>query len=155
MSTTTPRDREAVVYLASIAGKDPESFGSTLIRNGMNLDDLPVAELIVRDVKTYLLHDKKISIAQVMTASDSYHLSHDGEIRSALHQVRIMEGIDLAMVLFTDVIGQVSYLYADGEEGLVRQLGYANAPVCLPGVMSRKKDFFPVFGHKFRQVIQS
>ncbi len=155
MSTTTPRDREAVVYLASIAGKDPESFGSTLIRNGMNLDDLPVTELIVRDVKTYILHDKKISIAQVMTASDSYHLSHDGEIRSALHQVRIMEGIDLAMVLFTDVIGQVSYLYADGEEGLVRQLGYADAPVCLPGVMSRKKDFFPVFGHKFRQVIQS
>lgn len=153
MSTTTARDREAVEYLSSLAGRDPLEFGSTLIQKGMDLDQVPLHELLIRDVKEYTLYDKKVIIAQIMTASDQYHSSHDDEIREELTEIRDNTGADLYIVLFTDVIGQVSYLYAAGDAGLINGIGYEIQPVELPGVMSRKKDYFPVFGQKLRSVL--
>ena len=153
MSTTTARDREAVEYLARIAGKDPLTFGSMLIQKGMDTDKFPVEELLSRDVKEYTLYDRKVIIAQVMTASDQFHTSHDGEIVRILSALRQKTGSDLYIVLFTDVINQVSYLYAAGDASLLDPLGYGSPPVTLPGVMSRKKDFFPVFGQKLRSLL--
>ncbi len=152
MSTTTKRDRDAVAYLSKLAGLDPMEFGSRLIEKGMNLDGIPIEDLLTRDVKTYTLYGKSVSIAQVMTASDAYHKENSDQIKKILHEIRMKSGFDINLVLFTDVIGQVSYLFVDGDEGLISDLGYKDI-VVLPGVMSRKKDFFPVFGHKFRQVV--
>ena len=153
MSTTTARDREAVEYLSRLTDRDPLEFGSTLIQKGMDLDQVPPEELLTRDVKEYTLYEKAVVIAQVMTASDQYHAAHDAEIREALSVLRQKAGADLYIVLFTDVIGQVSYLYAAGDSGLLERIGYGCQPVELPSVMSRKKDFFPVFGQKLRTVL--
>ena len=114
-----------------------------LIQKGMDTDKFPVEELLSRDVKEYTLYDRKVIIAQVMTASDQFHTSHDGEIVRILSALRQKTGSDLYIVLFTDVINQVSYLYAAGDASLLDPLGYGSPPVTLPGVMSRKKDFFP------------
>jgi len=153
MSTTTTRDREAVEYLSQLAGRDFQEFGSTLIQKGMDLDQVPLEELLIRDVKEYDLYDKKVIIGQVMTASDQYHSSHDSEIRDAVAVLRQKNSSDLYIVLFTDVIGQISYLYAAGDTGILERIGYDNQPVELPGVMSRKKDYFPVFGNKLRNAL--
>ncbi|MDD1728335.1 MAG: inorganic diphosphatase, partial [Methanospirillum sp.] len=153
MSTTTARDREAVEYLSRLIDRDPVEFGSTLIQKGMDLDLVPPEELLTRDVKEYTLYEKAVVIAQVMTASDQYHTAHDEEIREALSVLRQKTGVDLYIVLFTDVIGQVSYLYATGDASLLERIGYGRQPVELSGVMSRKKDFFPVFGQKLRTVL--
>ncbi len=153
MSTTTARDREAVEYLSRLASRDPLEFGSTLIQKGMDLDKVPLEELLTRDVKEYTLYDKTVIIGQVMTASDRYHTSHDSEIRDALAILKQTTGADLYIVLFTDVIGQISYLYAAGDSGVLERIGYADQPVELPGVMSRKKDYFPEFGQKLRNAL--
>ncbi|PKL60163.1 MAG: pyrophosphatase [Methanomicrobiales archaeon HGW-Methanomicrobiales-4] len=153
MSTTTSRDREAVEYLSRITERDPQEFGSTLIQKGMDLDQIPLDTLLARDVKEYTLYDRQIIIAQVMTASDQFHTAHDSVIRETLGALRQATGSDLYIVIFTDVIGQVSYLYASGETGLLERLEYDTQPVELPGVMSRKKDFFPVFGQKLRTAL--
>lgn len=153
MSTTTRRDQEAVEYLARITGRNPDEFGSTLIQKGMDLDRVPLDELLSRDIKEYTLYDRPVIIAQVMTASDQFHTAHHSEISEILAQLKQQSGSDLYIALFTDVIGQVSYLYASGDAGLLEGLGYARQPVTLPGVMSRKKDFFPVFGQKLRSVL--
>ena len=153
MSTTTMRDREAVEYLSNLAGRDPLEFGSTLIQKGMDLDQVPLADLLVRDAKEYTLYDKKVIIAQIMTASDQYHSTYDDEIREELAIIKDKTGADLYIVLFTDVIGQISYLYAAGDSGLINGIGYGIQPVELPGVMSRKKDYFPAFGQKLRSVV--
>jgi len=153
MSTTTPRDHEAVEFLSHLVDRDPIEFGSTLIQKGMDLDQVPIDELLSRDVKEYTLYEKVIIIAQVMTASDQYHIVHDIEIREALIALRQKTNADLYIVLFTDVIGQVSYLYASGDAGLLERIGYGHQPVKLMGVMSRKKDFFPVFGQNLRAIL--
>ncbi|HOJ95927.1 MAG TPA: putative manganese-dependent inorganic diphosphatase [Methanospirillum sp.] len=154
MSTTTDRDREAVAYLAEIAGIKPEEFGSELINKGMNLDGVPIEELIVRDIKDFTLHDRSVSIAQIMTGSRDFAESNAREIQEALTGYQTSHGYDISIVLVTDVIGQRSFLFASGDHGLISKLGYLHQPVILEGVMSRKKDFFPMFGQRFRQVIQ-
>ncbi|HWQ66017.1 MAG TPA: putative manganese-dependent inorganic diphosphatase [Methanospirillum sp.] len=153
MSTTTARDREAVEYLAPLAEKDPQIFGSTLIQKGMDLDGIPIDDLLSSDVKEYNLYDRKVVIAQVMMASDAYSHAHESAIQDALTRLRQKTGADLYITLFTDVIGQVSYLFACGDSGLLNRLSYAEQPVVLPQVMSRKKDFFPVFGQKLRAAL--
>lgn len=154
MSTTTDRDREAVSYLSGIARIEPEEFGSELINKGMNLDGVPIEELIVRDIKEFSLQDRTVSIAQIMTGSRDFADSSAKEIQEALSRYQAGNGYDMSIVLVTDVIGQRSFLFASGDHGLLSKLGYLDQPVVLEGVMSRKKDFFPSFGQRFRQVVQ-
>ncbi len=152
MSTTTPQDERAVGYLAKLTGIDPVVFGTTLIQNGMDLDHIPLRELLAQDTKKYTLFGKDITIAQVMTASDSYAKEHIDEIRQELKNLRKENGDDLYMVLFTNVIQNGSELFIAGDAALLVSLGYETQPVLLPGVMSRKKDFVPVFGQKLRSI---
>lgn len=154
MSTTTDRDREAVEYLSGLTGIEPESFGSDLINKGLHLDGVQIGDLISRDLKKYTLHDKNVSIAQIMTGSDEFPLRNKMEIQESLITFQKEHRYDLSIVLVTDVVGQLSYLFAAGEPELLTKLGYSEQPVLLEGVMSRKKDFFPVFGHQFRQIVQ-
>ena len=142
-----------MTYLSEITGLNPETFGSDLINKGMNLDGVPIDELIVRDIKDYTLQDRKVSIAQIMTGSKEFVDQNCSLIRETLHQYQLMHGYDLSIILITDVIGQRSFLFASGENGLVTKLGYQDQPVVLESVMSRKKDFFPIFGQRFRQVV--
>ncbi|MDD1725004.1 MAG: putative manganese-dependent inorganic diphosphatase [Methanospirillum sp.] len=153
MSTTTMRDRETVAYLSELTGIEPEEFGSTLINKGMNLDDVVMDEVITRDLKEYTLQEKRISISQVMTGSDEFSRKNDAAIREALGQYRKNHGYDLSIVLVTDVVGQISSLFASGDSSLLDRLGYGDQPVILKGVMSRKKDFFPSFGQRFKQAL--
>ncbi|MFH0967608.1 MAG: putative manganese-dependent inorganic diphosphatase, partial [Methanobacteriota archaeon] len=154
MSTTTNRDKEMVEYLSGITGIEPEKFGSDLINKGLLLDDVRIEDLISRDLKKYILHNKNVSIAQIMTGSNEFPLQNQKEIQESLNIFQKEHGYDLSIVLVTDVVGQLSYLFAAGESGLLTRLGYSAQPVLLEGVMSRKKDFFPSFGLQFRQIIQ-
>ncbi|NLL10605.1 MAG: hypothetical protein GX268_06925 [Methanomicrobiales archaeon] len=98
MSTTTDRDREAVSYLSGIAQIEPEEFGSELINKGMNLDGVPIEELIVRDIKEFSLQDRTVSIAQIMTGSRDFADSSAKEIQEALSRYQAGNGNDMSIV---------------------------------------------------------
>jgi manganese-dependent inorganic pyrophosphatase len=155
MSTTTDQDREAVAYLSGITGLDPLTFGSELINKGMNLEGIPIEDLIVRDIKDFTLQDRTVSIAQIMTGSGEFAEKEGHRIRNALDKHRGLHGYDMSIILVTDVIGQRSYLFASGDQSILEKLEYSDQPVILEGVMSRKKDFFPLFGQKFRNALQN
>ncbi|MDD1707936.1 MAG: putative manganese-dependent inorganic diphosphatase [Methanoregulaceae archaeon] len=152
MSTTTPADETAVVYLAGITGLDPVAFGTELIQKGMDIDHTPLPEILARDTKRYSLFGREVVISQVMMASGEYLESHGGEIRDVLERLRKEDAADLYLVLFTNVIGNYSHLFAAGDQPILSSLGYEQQPVLLQGVMSRKKDFLPSFGQKLRNL---
>jgi len=66
--------------------------------------------------------------------------------------MRKAQGVDICLALFTDIIGNHSDLFAAGDHATLSSLGYLDQPVGLPGVMSRKKDFLPVFGVKLKDL---
>jgi manganese-dependent inorganic pyrophosphatase len=152
MSTTTPVDEEAVTFLAAITGLDPIAFGTELIQKGMDFEHTPLPVILSRDTKDYSLFGTEVTISQVMMASDEYLKGRTGKIIAGLERLRKEGGVHLFLALFTDVIGNRSHLFAAGDAAVLSALGYADQPVVLEGVMSRKKDFLPVFGQKLRNL---
>ena len=150
MSTTTEKDKKAVLFLAGITGLDPVEFGTSLIKQGMDLVHAAPHDLLTADTKHYTLFGRDVIIAQVMTASDDYALTRAEEVRNELERLRKEFGVHLYLVLFTNVMGNTSYLLAAGDKNTLLGLDYTVQPVRLDGVMSRKKDFLPVFGQKLR-----
>ena len=152
MSTTTADDHEAVAYLAPIAGIDPVTFGTALLEKGMNLSGATMEDLLTRDTKRYELFGRKGIIAQVMVPSFSFPLAHADEIRTELNRLRVQQGVDFYLGMFTSVAGNGSDLFAAAESHLLTKLELRDQPIRLGNMMSRKKDLLPWFGEKLRPV---
>jgi manganese-dependent inorganic pyrophosphatase len=152
MSTTTVDDREAVSYLARIASVDPEAFGKKLLEKGMDLDGATMEELLMRDTKRYELFGRRVTIAQVMVPSFSFPQAHANEIRLELVRLRMQQGVDVYLGMFTSVAGNGSDLFAAAESHLLTRLELHTQPVRLANMMSRKKDLLPWFGEKLRSL---
>lgn len=152
MSTTMPEDREAVAYLAPIAGIDPAAFGTSLLEKGMNLDNTTMEDLLVRDTKRYELFEKKVIIAQVMVPSFGFPRMHRDEILLELGRLRLQQGVDFYLGMFTSIVEDGSELYAAADGPLLSRLDLRDQPVRLVNMMSRKKDLLPWFGEKLRNI---
>jgi manganese-dependent inorganic pyrophosphatase len=152
MSTTTQEDHKMVAYLAAITGLDPVSFGTQLLERGMNLEGATMEDLLVRDTKRYELFGKKVIISQVMVPSLVYPQAHADEILQELARLRMQQGTDVYLGLFTSVMENGSELFASAESGLLTRLELNTQPVPLANMMSRKKDIIPWFGEKLRSL---
>jgi manganese-dependent inorganic pyrophosphatase len=152
MSTTTPEDERAVNYLAGIAGVDPIAFGIELVQQGIELENVPLHELLLRDTKHYNLFEKSVVISQVTVPSFEFSASHAGEIRANVAALREETGADFFVALFTNVFENASDLFAAADEVNLAKMGMAEQPKRLDGVMSRKKDFLPQFGNMLRRL---
>ncbi|EJG06847.1 CBS domain containing protein [Methanofollis liminatans DSM 4140] len=152
MSTTTPEDERAVNYLAGIAGVDAGAFGIELVQQGIELENVPLHELLLRDTKHYNLFEKSVVISQVTVPSFEFSASHAGEIRANVAALREETGADFFVALFTNVFENASDLFAAADEVNLAKMGMAEQPKRLDGVMSRKKDFLPQFGNMLRRL---
>lgn len=152
MSTTTHQDKKAVAFLVKVAGEDPEKLGVALLEAGMDLAGVPIAELLKRDTKDFVLSEKKVLIAQVMVPAFSWNREQSSAIAEELEKLREETGNDLAFALFTNVVENASELYGAGDAGTLAALYGPELPAWLDGVMSRKKDFLPVLGEKLKKI---
>ncbi|MDO8840856.1 MAG: putative manganese-dependent inorganic diphosphatase [Methanocalculus sp.] len=150
MSTTTKKDEYMVSYLADITGIDPMEFGMQLFREGMELSNCSMEELVKKDMKRYNLFSKDVAISQVMVPSSEFTTRHGDEIRSLIQKLRVLMEVDIFVVLITCVYENGSDLFASGDDYTLQRLNYENQPIRLDGVMSRKKDFLPQFGQMIR-----
>jgi manganese-dependent inorganic pyrophosphatase len=150
MSTTTPEDRKMVAYLEAITGLDAVAFGTKLLERGMNIEGATLEDLLVRDTKRYELFGKKVIISQVIVPSFAYPQAHVNEIQLELARLRVQQGTDIYLGLFTSVVENGSELFAAADSGLLTKLGLNSQPVSLANMMSRKKDLIPWFGEKLR-----
>jgi manganese-dependent inorganic pyrophosphatase len=154
MSTTTPRDKKAVEYLAGVSGEDPEKLGIALLERGMDLSGASLEAILARDTKVFDLSGKKVIIAQVMVPSFSWNKERAGDVQKELAKVRKDTGADLVLVLFTSVLENASDLYGEADPDLLRTLFENPLPIHLDGVMSRKKDFLPWIGARLRTCLE-
>jgi manganese-dependent inorganic pyrophosphatase len=152
LSTTTVKDREAVDYLAPLAGVDPVEFGTGLIKRGMDLEGLSIEELLTRDMKRYDLFGKTVMIAQVMIPTFEYSQAHREEILRRIRSLRVSTGSGVFVALFTSVFENASEVFTAADDAVLTKLGLGSQPERMDGVMSRKKDFLPRFGHLLKDI---
>jgi manganese-dependent inorganic pyrophosphatase len=150
MSTTTHRDIQAVKYLASVCGEDPDQLGIALLEQGMDLSGIPLEIILARDTKEYILSEKKVMISQVMVPSFAWNNERDEAIRAELARMKATSGSAMVLVLFTNVLEKSSDLYGIADPDLLQDIFGEDLPVRLEGVMSRKLDFLPWLGARLR-----
>ncbi len=141
--TTTATDREVAARLGAAVGVDPVEFGLEMFRARAAETAFSAAEAVSRDLKEYRIGDVSIGVAQVETVDTAAYLERTDELSAALEAFRSQRGLDLAMLLITDVVREGSEVLAAGKTRVAeRALGIdlSGGPVWMPGVLSRKKQ---------------
>ena len=148
MSTTTKKDVDMVAYLSAHAEVDAEEYAEELISEGMALAGMTQSALLDRDTKELTLSAKRVIIAQVLVPSYEYAAARKDEIYEALREkLNEPHAPDMYIALYTSVSEMGSDMFAVADDKLLASALRWDSPMHLPGVVSRKKDFVPKFGH--------
>ena len=145
--TTTDRDRRVFAALVERTGVDATAFAGEMFAARSDISARSAAELVQNDYKPYSFGGKSVGVAQVDVLSLPAVRERYPELIAALAEARVRQGLDVYLLMMTDIIGEATDLLHDpGSAGLVERVfgvpptdGYAH----LPGVVSRKKQLIP------------
>ena len=154
--TTTPRDQNAASWLgAHFFGKLEGEFPYADIQGYGNAIQLAVTgmvkreadEIVANDMKSYEAGPFKFAVSQIEVPNLLELADRVAEIQTALTDQRRAMGLDLSILMVTDVVRDVSRLVLAGETGRLEELPYTRLPdgtLEAAGVVSRKKQLLPV-----------
>jgi manganese-dependent inorganic pyrophosphatase len=141
--TTTPLDREVAGRLAAQIHTDVTDFGLEMFRARSARSAFSAVDAVSRDLKEYRVGDVTIGVAQVETVDAGEYRDRSAELSEALEAFRVRRGLDLAMLLVTDVVKEGSEVFAAGKRRIAeRALGIdlTDGSAWMDGVLSRKKQ---------------
>lgn len=146
--TTTPRDRAAAAWLATLSGEHIDELALSMFRARLPDPLPPPAWWVSRDWKTYTFGTTSIGIAQVELVDVEHVLPPVNALREALAAQSTHSQLASAFLVLTDIFAQASLLIAAnalGEHIASRafERPFHENRLLLPGVMSRKKQIVP------------
>lgn len=145
--TCTEKDKDTALKLAKIAGIDVNKYGIEMLKAGTDLSEFSPKDLINIDSKTIMMGDKKCQIAQVNTVSIPDVLENKVEIERAMQDFINQNGIELFVLMITDILENNSEIIVLGEQAIVEKafnVELEDNIAFLPGVVSRKKQIVPI-----------
>ncbi|MCA1023525.1 manganese-dependent inorganic pyrophosphatase [Halobacillus litoralis] len=145
--TCTEEDRRAAEELAEIAGVDAEEYGLKMLKAGADISEKTAEELISLDAKEFDMGGKKVEIAQVNTVDTNDVLSRKAELEAAMDKNVSGKGLDLFLLVVTDILESDSTVVAVGSETAAVAEAFETSldgnQAVLSGVVSRKKQIVP------------
>lgn len=146
--TTTEDDKKAVEELAKIAKLDYEEYGLDMLKAGTDLSDFSIEEILSLDAKQIDFKDVKSIVNQVNTASIKEVLEMKDDLEAGMNKIIDDEGLDLYMLLITDIVNSNSQVIALGKSAELVEKAYdvklEDNTILLEGVVSRKKQVVPI-----------
>lgn len=146
--TCTEQDVAAANELAAIAGVDPQVYGLEMLKAGADLSDKTIEQLISLDAKEFSMGNYKVEIAQVNAVDTNDVLSRQAELEPALQAIIEAKGLDLFLLVTTDILNNDSVALALGKQASAVEKAYNvtldNNTALLKGVVSRKSQIVPV-----------
>jgi len=146
--TCTEQDVAAANELAAIAGVDPQVYGLEMLKAGADLSDKTIQQLISIDSKEFSMGNYKVEIAQVNAVDTNDVLSRQAELEAALQEIIAAKGLDLFVLVTTDILNNDSVALALGSKAEAVEKAYNvkldNNTALLKGVVSRKSQIVPV-----------
>jgi manganese-dependent inorganic pyrophosphatase len=146
--TTTKDDKLAVKKLAKIAEIDYEEYGLKMLKAGTDLSSFSIEEILTLDAKQIDFKNVKSIVNQVNTADITDVMSMKEELEEGINKIIEEEGLDLFMLLITDIVNSNSQVIALGKDASLVEKAYdvklENNTVLLEGVVSRKKQVVPI-----------
>lgn len=145
--TCTQADKDAVEYLAKIAGVDYKEYGMAMLKAGADIGDMTAAQIVKNDSKEFQIGNYPMLISQLSVMDTDQVMAMQDEILANMAQVCEKEGYAMSIVIVTDIINEGSYLLFSGEPknliGEAFKQDASKSVMYLPGVMSRKKQIIP------------
>lgn len=147
--TCTKLDVITAEELAKISKTDINSYGLAMLKAGTDLTPFSDEELVNIDAKQATLGDNvKAKIAQVNTADIADVMQRKAGIEKVLNAEVEKLGLDLNLLLITDIINSNSQVIALGSRADLVEKSYnvklEDNTALLRGVVSRKKQVIPV-----------
>ncbi|MBW7458495.1 manganese-dependent inorganic pyrophosphatase, partial [Paenibacillus sepulcri] len=129
-------------------GVDAESYGLEMLKAGADLSDKTIAQLISLDAKEFTMGSYKVEIAQVNAVDTNDVISRQAELEDALSGIIADKGLDLFLLVVTDILNNDSVALALGKVSGAVEKAYnvklADNKAILKGVVSRKSQIVPV-----------
>ena len=146
--TCTEEDVKAVKELAKIADIDYEKYGMDMLKAGTDLSSFSIEEILNLDAKEVNFKSTKAIINQVNTASIPDVMEMKAELEEGMNSVIEEKGLDLFILLITDIVNSNSQVIALGKDAHLVEKAYnvtlEDNTALLKGIVSRKKQVIPV-----------
>ena len=146
--TCTKEDIEIANELAKIADIDVNTYGLEMLKAGTDLSEFSIEEILNVDAKEIDFKDVKSIVDQVNTASIEDVMKMKSNLEAGMQKVIDEKGLDLFMLLITDIVNSNSQVIALGKRADLVEKSYdvklENNTALLKGVVSRKKQVVPV-----------
>lgn len=146
--TTTDHDREAVKYLAKVAGVDDyEKYGIDMLKAGTNIAKKSDNDIVDGDSKTFELAGSKIRVGQVNTVDLDDVFSRQADLEKEMHNLMDANGYETFVLMVTNILNSDTQLLVVGTNTDKVEAAFGkkleNKRMDLPGVVSRKKQVVP------------
>lgn len=145
--TCTERDKKAAEELAQLAKVDLETYGLDMLKAGTDVSDKTAAELLAMDAKEFTMGSAKVEVAQVNAVDVEEVYERQAEFETEMSKVIEEKGLDLFLLVVTDIIESNSDGLALGNAASNVEKAFnvtlENNRVLLKGVVSRKKQIVP------------
>lgn len=146
--TCTKEDVEIAKELAKIAEIDVNTYGLEMLKAGTDLSEFSIEEILNIDAKEIDFKDVKSIVNQVNTASIDDVMTMKADLEAEMQKVIDEKGLDLFMLLITDIVNSNSQVIAIGKRADLVEKSYGvkleNNTALLEGVVSRKKQVVPI-----------
>lgn len=147
--TTTQDDKNAVEFLAKVAGVDYQEYGLSLLKAGTNIASKTEKELINLDAKSFELNGHIVRIAQINTIDLPEAMERKAAFMKEMQNASASDNYEMFMLVITNILDSNSEAIVVGtdeckllfEKAFDKKL--VDSSVALPGVVSRKKQVVP------------
>ncbi|MFK7603167.1 manganese-dependent inorganic pyrophosphatase [Deinococcus sp. SM5_A1] len=157
--TTTPDDREAVAFLAPVAGlRDVTAYALEMFAAKSDLGDTPAAELLKMDYKVFPFGDparpQNWGLGVIETTNPGYVFGRQAELLDAMRGVKAADGLDGVLLGVVDILNETNRMLVAGETEAAAVQQVFGAPTLdgvadLGGRISRKKQIVPALEKHF------
>ncbi|HJA21357.1 manganese-dependent inorganic pyrophosphatase [Limosilactobacillus panis] len=147
--TTTDHDREAVEYLAKVAGvADYYQYGVEMLKAGADVDAKSDADIVDGDAKTFELGGTKLRIGQVNAVELDDVFKRQADLEKKMKELMDQNGYEIFILIATNILNSDSELLVVGDDTDKVEQAFNHKlddhhRMNLPGVVSRKKQVVP------------
>ena len=143
--TCTSRDIDVAKRMARIANVSLEELGKAIF-SATSGDDKSVEAMLGTDYKEFHIAGHTLAVSQITCMDSDRLLKRKDEFLAAMEKNRKAKGLEMVVLMITDVLLEGTQLLFTGNEEPIRQafnLKNAENTAFLPKVMSRKKQVIP------------
>ena len=144
--TCTQRDIDIANRMSRIANVSLEELGQTIFSAATGEDKS--AESIIRtDYKEFHIGGHNLAVSQITCLDSDRLMARKEELLATMETIRKKNGLDIVLLMITNVLVEGSYLLYSGDTETIRQAfnitGEEKNCVFLSKIMSRKKQIIP------------